>query len=1078
MNKMATYRSPAEKSGRAALGSFVFYVVFLNCLSVAAVTAAHHPGRHFFSTEHLSETMRSAPLADVERNRQEVKGRVTSEKGETLPGVTILIKGTQQGVITDPDGLFSIEVPDENAILVFSFVGYKSQEITVGNRVMIDLSLEVDEKSLDELVVVGYGTQSKKKLSTAISRVSGKEINNLPVTMPGDALTGLAAGVQVQAGAGDVPGAAPTIRIRGIGSLGASNAPLYVVDGYPLQSAAEFNRINVADIESVEVLKDAASAAIYGSRAANGVIIVTTKRGQKGKLSFNFNAYSGIQDVARRIEVMNKTEYLKYAKDARDASGLPIPDAYQNPENLADTDWQRVIFRKAPMSKMELSARGGTDKIRFSVSGSYLTQTGTMIGTDYKVMSLRTNIDADLTNRLSIGVNVAPSYTTFNLKPTPRDPGSWGYSPIYLAMIVPPVVDVKLANGDYGQNNVLPHTQYGFAEVGGFNPLAILELEHRYTTRFGLINNLFLEWKPLAGLKFRTQGGALIGAGISETYTPSTLASLVSPFANLSSPQLNGIASSAGNSRDIDWVWENNMTYDKSFGNAHNLSAMLLYSMQKYASTSTTTTGRVGSFTNDLVRNPTASSNQAGSVAYGVHSFLSYAARINYDFKDKYLLSASVRTDGSSRFGTNNKFGVFQSYSAGWRISEEPFMKNQTLFGELKLRASFGETGNANIGDFTWISGMTASHYSFNDIRYPGARPSGFMNRDLTWEKSKQVDIGLEASFLRDRLHLTFDLYDKKTHGMLFAKDLPALVGYATSFQTNIGSLQNKGFELDLSSDNLKGRLTWNTSLNVSFNATKVLDLGGRQSLNSLPGTPGWNDVYRINVGEPLGNFYGFVIDGVIRNESQLNTLPQWAGSGVGDYQIRDVNKDGAINEADRTLLGNGFPRLLFGATNTFSFSGFDLSFILQGVAGNHIINGASRHSELWIGRWNTVKEMAGNYFDPANPDREVKYARVGTVRSGFGTASNLHSYAVYNGSFLRLRNVTLGYTIPPAIQSRLRLNSTRLYVTAQNLLTFTRYPGFNPEPSQYGETVYQPGSDQATYPVNRSIMIGLNIGF
>lgn len=1062
--------------------SYVLWTVLLNCFAVAAATAAPHPVKPAFSASPsvLSGKARALSHAGMDpgENEREIKGRITAEKGEALPGVTILVKGTQQGVITDPEGVYTIEVPDENAVLVFSFVGYKSKEVVVGNRVRIDLALEVDEKSLEELVVVGYGTQSRKKLSTAISRVSGKEINKLPVAMPGDALAGLAAGVQIQAGSGDIPGSAPTIRIRGIGSLGASNAPLYVVDGYPLQSAAEFNRINVSDIESMEVLKDAASAAIYGSRAANGVIIVTTKRGQKGKMSFNFNAYSGVQDVARRIEVMNKTEYLKYAKDARDAAGLPIPDAYRQPENLPDTDWQSVIFRKAPMSKMELSARGGTEKIRFSLSGSYLTQTGTMIGTDYKVMSLRTNIDADLTKNLSAGVNIAPSYTTFNSKPTPRDPGNWGYSPIYLAMIVPPVVDVRLANGDYGHNNVLPHTQYGFSEVGGFNPLAILELEHRYTTRFGLVNNLFLEWKPLPGLKLKTQGGAAIGSSVDDNYTPSTLASLVSPFANLSSPLLAGIASSAGNSRDIDWVWENNLTYDKSFGNRHNLSAMLLYSMQKYSSTSTTTTGRVGTFTNDLVHNPTASSNQAGSIAYGVHSFLSYAARINYDFKDRYLVSASVRTDGSSRFGTNNKFGVFQSYSAGWRISGEPFMQNQQVFDELKLRASYGETGNANIGDFTWISGMTASHYSFNDVRYPGARPSGFMNRDLTWEKSRQVDLGLEASFLHDRLHLTFDLYRKKTHGMLFAKDLPALVGYATSFQTNIGSLQNKGFELDLSSDNLRGSVIWNTSLNVSFNATKVLDLGGRQALNSLPGTPGWNDVYRIKVGDPLGNFYGFIIDGVIKNESQLHTLPQWTGSGVGDYQIRDVNRDGAISEGDRTLLGNGFPKLLFGVTNNFSFSGFDFSFILQGVSGNHIINGASRHSELWIGRWNAVKEMAGNYFDPANPDRDVRYARVGAVRSGFGTASNLHSYAVYNGSFLRLRNVTLGYTVPAAIQSRLGLSSTRLYVTAQNLLTFTGYPGFNPEPSQYGETVYQPGSDQATYPVNRSIMIGLNIGF
>lgn len=1077
MDKTTTSQSLAAKVYIPPKGGVVFSITFLVCnffsIGIAFPSDSKSIDGYLPGNRLLNRTHRM-----VYRELHEVKGRVTGENGEALPGVTIMIKGTQQGMITDSDGRFSMEVPHENDILIFSFVGYERKEITVGNKVQIDLVLSVDKKNLDEVIVVGYGSQSKKLLSTAISRVSGKEINNLPVIMPGDALAGLAAGVQIQAGGGDAPGTAPTIRIRGIGSLGASNNPLFIVDGYPLPTAAEFNRINVADIESIEVLKDAASASIYGSRAANGVVIVTTKRGQQGKVSFILNAFSGIQNVANRIEVMNKAEYLQYAKDARKASGLQVPDAYNQSENLPDTDWQNVIFRKAPMSKLELSARGGSERVRFSISGSYLNQIGTLVGTDYKVTSIRTNIDAELTKKLNVGANFAPSFSISNTKPTPRDPGNWGYNPTYLSMLVPPVVAVKLPNGDYGQNNVLPHTQYGFSEVGGFNPLAILELEHRKTTRFGLVNNMFLEWRPLSSLKLKSQWGAVIGSSAGDNYTPSTLASLTTPFANLSSPQLSGIASNASNTKELDWLWESNVTYNKSFQNNHNLTAMLLYSIQKYSSTATTTTGRVGSFTNDLVHNPTASSNQAGSITYGLNSFLSYVARINYDFKNKYIFSGSVRADGSSKFGSNNKFGIFQSYSVAWRVSEESFWKQQSFFNELKLRASYGETGNANIGDFTWVSGMTATNYNFGETRYPGASASGFMNRDLTWEKSKQLNLGLETSFLQNRIGLTVDVYQKQTKGMLFAKDLPALVGYATSFQTNIGSLQNKGIELDLTTNNLNRKLKWNTALNVSYNTTKVLDLGGRQSLNSLPGTPGWSNVYKIEVGEPLGKFYGFVIDGVIKNESQLKSSPQWTGSGVGDYQIKDVNKDGVIDEGDRTFLGNGFPKVIIGMTNTFTFSGIDLSFILQGVAGNQIINGASRHSELWVGRWNAVKEMANNYFDPANPDRDVKYARVGTVRSGFGTASNLHSYAVYNGSFVRFRNITLGYTIPLDLQKKLHLNSLRVYVTSQNLLTFTKYPGLNPEPSQYGETVYQPGSDQATYPVNRSIMLGFNVSF
>ncbi|GAA4437229.1 TonB-dependent receptor [Ravibacter arvi] len=1006
-----------------------------------------------------------------------VTGKVTDEKGEGMPGVSILLKGTQQGLITGVDGDFSIEVPDGNAVLVFSFVGYLSQEITVGNQSTINVRLAVDEKSLDEVIVVGYGEQSKKKLSTSISKVSAKDIGNLPVALPGDALAGLAAGVQVQAGAGDVPGTAPTIRIRGIGSLGASNQPLYVIDGYPL-NATEFSRLNLSDIESIEILKDAASAAIYGSRAANGVVLVTTKRGQEGKTTFNINAYTGIQQAAKRIEMMNKEEYLQYVKDARGATNQPYPDAYNNPGQLPDTDWQDVILRTAPMSKIELSARGGSEKVRFSLSGSYLNQKGTMIGTDYELVTLRGNIDANISRNLTLGAGFAPSFTTRDNMPTPRAPANWSYSPIYAAMLMPPVVDVRLPNGDYGQNNVLPHTQYGFSEIGVHNPLAVVELYQNRDRRFAMQNNLFLEWEFLKGVKFKTQGGASWSSNGNEMYVPSTIASPASPLANLSNPLLTGIAASASNGRGLDWIWENSLAYSGRIGTAHNLSAMLLYSMQKYTGFTTSSTGRVGTFTNDLVRNPTASSNQAGSVSYDANAFLSYAARITYDYKDKYLFSGSVRTDGSSRFGPNNRFGVFQSYSLGWRVSEESFMKDQHIFDELKIRASYGETGNANIGDFTWISGLTPTHYAFGGQRFAGVSPSGFMNRDLTWEKSKQVNLGLDAAFLKNRIQLTVDLYQKNTHGMLFSKELPGIVGYATSFQTNIGEIRNRGIEIDLNTENTTGMLKWSTGLNVSYNATEVLDLGGRSSLNTFEGTPGWPNVYKIEVGQPLGNFYGFKIDGVIKNEQQLTSNAQWPGSGVGDYQIRDVNGDGVINEGDRTLLGNGFPRLLFGLTNNLRYGNFDLSIIAQGVAKNSIINGASRHTELWAGRFNTVKEMVNNYFDPANPDRDVKYARVGLTRAGFGTAGNLHSYAVYSGAFLRLRNVTLGYTLPAGLQEKWGINATRIYVTGQNLLTFTKYPGLNPEPSQYGETVYQPGSDQGTYPVNRSFMIGVNISF
>lgn len=1021
------------------------------------------------------EPFRNHPI--WQPHQELITGHVTNEAGEPLAGVSVWLKGTDHRSSTNIDGEFQIPTNGSSAVLVFSYVGYENKEVSIGQQRTVSVQLSITETAINEVVVVGYGTQSKRKLSTAVSKVTGSSINHLPVSSPGNALAGMAAGVQVQSGGGDSPGEQPTIRIRGVGSLGGGNSPLYVVDGYPLQDASHFSRISPSDIESIEVLKDAASASIYGSRAANGVVIVTTKRGKSGKTSFNVNAYSGIQEVYRKMEMMNAEEYLQYAKDARNASGLGYPDVFDTPDQLANTDWQDVIFQRAPMSEVRLQALGGNEKIQFAISGSYLAQEGTLKGTDYKLASMRTNLDAALSDRLKIGVNLAPSVTIRNLQPVPGVSGPASYVPVYAALLMPPVVSTHLPNGDYGQNNVMPFTQYGFAETGIHNPLAVLELNQNRQNTLNLFNNAYLSWQPIDGLEIKTQGGATISSRTNETYIPSTLAYSTSPFANLSTPSLAGIQSQANSGRNIDWVWENTATYSRNFNDAHNLSGLLLFSMQKSDNQFVASTGRIGSFSNDIITNPTAATEQIGSLSYGRSSFLSYAARVNYDYKDKYMLMASIRTDASSRFGPQNRFGVFQSYSAAWRISEESFMASQHFFNELKLRASYGETGNANIGDNTWMSSVTARNYSYADVRVPGSILQGFQNENLTWEKNKQVNLGLDAAFLNNRIYLTMDAYRKNTVGMLFSKELPAIVGYATSFNTNIGRLQNEGFEIDLQTVNMQGIFSWSTNLNLSFNRTKVLDLGGRESLNTSAGVSGWPNVYKIEVGQPLGNMYGFIIDGVIRNDVQLNGNPQWPGSTVGSFQIRDVDGNGIINEGDRTLLGNGLPDFIYGVTNTITYRNFDLSMTIQGVLGSDVINGASRHTELWAGRFNAVKDLANNYFDPSNPDRDVKYGRVGS-RSGFSTAGQLHTYAVYNGSFLRVRNITLGYNLSERIAQKLRFSSARIYVAGQNLFTLSDYPGFNPEPSMHGDSVYQPGVDQGTYPSNRTYLLGINFGF
>ncbi len=1017
----------------------------------------------------------------------EIKGRVTDTIGRPLSNVSLTLKGTSIVTKTDDDGRFSIVSPDTDAIIIFTSVGFITQEISIKEAEFVNLVLKESISELTEVVVVGYGTQLKTKLTTSISHISGSDINQLPVSTPGEALTGLAAGVQVQSARGGYPGEAPIIRIRGAGSLGAGNDPLYVVDGYPLQNANQFARMNVADIESIDILKDAASAAIYGSRAANGVVIVTTKRGKAGKPSFGINAFTGLQQVSKKIDLMNKAEYLAVSKQASVVRGEQYPDIFDHPDELPDTDWQDVIFDTAPISEIHLSANGGSEDTKYSVSSGYVDQKGTLIGSSYKLLTFRSNLDANLNKNLKVGVNFAPSYTQQNIRTAGgtyngSDDGGFGIdlpSPIYTALLMPPIIPVRYENGDYGQPNASPSTtQYGYLNgiANLYNPLAALELVKNRANNYRVLNSAFLEWEPITALKLKSQGGVSLEMISRELYVPSTLSYNSSPTARVSIPSLNGIASSTENNHTTDWLLENTLTYEKTFTD-HHISGLILFSLQKFSAKNTLITGKPGTYTTDLVENPTASQDRSGDLSYGANSFLSSAARVTYDYKNTYLFSAALRRDGSSRFGSNNRFGTFPSLSIGWRIGNEPFIRQLKLFSELKVRASYGETGNANIGDFTWLGGIIPVNYSYADRRIFGTVQNGFSNQNLTWEKNKQKDLGLELGFLNNRFYLNLDYYEKITESMLFSKQLLGIVGYANTFQTNVGKLRNKGWEIALTTNNLRnGNLKWTTDFNFALNRSRVLDLDGPQSLPTNSAISGWSNAFKIEINQPLGNMYGFIIDGVFKNQSELDAGPKWSGgSQIGDYKARDINGDNIINEEDRTLLGNGLPDYTYGLNNRLNYKNFDLSVIIQGVQGNSIINGNARHGEAPFGKFNSVKGVYNNFFNPLEPDRDVKYNR--SNASGFVLSGQLTSYAVYDGSFLRVRNITFGYTIPtPNI--KIGLKSARLYVSGQNLLTLTKYPGFNPEPSLNGDTVYQPGIDQGTYPANRTFIAGINIGF
>jgi len=1034
-----------------------------------------------------------------------VSGKITDTKGLGLPGVSILVKGTKTGVVSDINGNYAIKVPDQKTVLVFSFIGMVSQEVSVSDRTVINIVLADTPQSLGDVVVVGYGTQSRTTVTSSITKVEGKNIGNQPVSTPGEALAGLAAGVQVQSDQGGKPGAAPTIRVRGVSSLSSSNDPLYVVDGYPLETAANFNLINPSDIESIEVLKDAASAAIYGSRAANGVVLVTTKRGKAGKTVFSVSAYTGIQEVNKYISVLSKDQYVQQVKALSRIKNLQYPSILDGDiSNLPDVDWQKEIFRTAPISSFEFNASGGSEKVRFSASAGIFKQKGVLIGTEYTRYNTRINLDADIVKNVKFGFSISPSFSEQFRQPSsgqasgaganPNDyiigvPGLLADlnlpSPLNQALTFQPIVPVYRANGDFAQpydrdlNYNLSPTAV-FSASNFYNPVGILGQSINRSRAFRTLSNAFLEYAPIPGLKLKTYIGATLENEQVHGYVPGSMAYSSAPTASATSPQLAGIFASDNVRNSFDWVWENTANYDKQIGK-HHFNLLGLFSAQKYDSQINYTAGLPGTFITTSVQSPLASPNTVGTELFDANTFVSYAGRFTYDYDKKYLFTAAVRQDGSSRFGLNNKYAVFPSFSLGWRLAEEPFLKASLLkigINELKLRGGYGRTGNANIGSFTYINAIALNrNYASGSNRIFGTQQTGFANPDLTWEKNDQTSIGTDIGLLQNKIVLTFDYFIRNSNGMLLNKALPLDVGYTTSYQANLGKLQNKGFEFTANTNFKLGAVTWNANANFSTYKTKVLDLGGPSALPAVRAINGWNNVYQVQVGQPLGIMYGYEIVGVFRNAADLANNPKvTSGNNIGDSMIKDQNGDGVIDVKDMTALGHGLPDFTYGLTNSFQYKNFDLSILVQGVQGVNIINGNNRQTITGNHNQNSLSKYFNNYFDPADPGRDVLYPS--PVSTGALPGPALSSLAVENGSYLRVRNITLGYRLSESLLKKISIQSARFYVTAQNPFLITKYSGYNPEANVMGGDPTTPGVDQGTYPTARTIIFGINFGF
>ena len=1000
------------------------------------------------------------PINSISRNRganlvdQVIRGTVAdAENGEPLPGVNVLAKGTTSGTVSNADGEFSLTVADNVTTLVFSSIGYNSQEVDINGRNTIAVNLAPDIKALSEVVVVGYGTQKRSDLTGSVASVSGEELDKLPITTVEQGLQGRAAGVQVtQADAS--PGGAVSVRIRGGNSINFSNEPLYVVDGFPTDNIAS---LNPNDIASMEVLKDASATAIYGARGANGVVIITTRQGKEGVSTLDFNMFVGSQEITNKIPLLNGVQYAELANEAyiQDGRDAPFPD----PQALGEgTDWQDAVYRTAPIQNYQLAFTKGNKDTRYAITANYFNQDGIIINSNFERYSFRFNLDSDINERLTLGNNLAFSFIDNN-EVLVNSGGTGGAGVAHNALTVTPDLPIYDSLGNYFVN---------WQQIGpGFrrdNPVSLAEDVTNNTKSGRFLGNFFVNYELAEGLSARISLGADIRYAKGNLYIPRT---------TYRGYFDNGIAR-VRNNQTFNWLNENILTYQKSFG-VHSLNAVLGYTMQRENNEFAQAGG--SNFVNDILEFNDISSASVldpGRSAANQWSLQSYLARVNYVLSDKYLFTLSGRYDGSSRFGEANKFGFFPSGAVAWRMSEEAFIEDLQLFSDLKLRASYGITGNQEIPLYRSQSSLGIRQYIAGNALAIGIAPNRVANPDLRWERTAQLDIGLDFSFFNNRLRFTTDYYQKVTSDLLLEVSIPWTSGYSSSLQ-NVGSVENKGFELAIGANILEGDFQWNVEANYSQNRNKILSLGDEFDEFFGP-TSGYNSFYSpgpaiiLREGEPVNSFFGYVADGLFRTQEDIDNGPDQRFMELGDLRFEDLNGDGVLNADDRTIIGNAQPDFIYGITNNFSYKNFDLSIFIQGTQGNDVLN-AYRLYEL-----ESMRGVHNNHirvldrWTPENVDAEMPKAdRRGHERF-------VSTRGIEDASFVRLRNVVLGYNLPT--NSIDWLSDLRVYVSGQNLLTITDYTGYDPEVNSFGQNPINQGIDYGAYPRARTFTAGLNVSF
>lgn len=1021
-----------------------------------------------------------------------VKGIVKDTQGETLLGVNVIEVGTSNGTITDLAGNFQLNV-SAKAKLRFSFIGYETIEISFTGSRQLNVVMKENTEVLNEVVVVGYGQMKRTDLTGSVVSVSSDAITKSVNTSIDQVLQGRAAGVQVQQNSG-MPGGSSSIRIRGINSLNSSNEPIFVIDGVIIDgntnSSSEnaLSSINPSDILSMDILKDASATAIYGSRAANGVIMITTKRGQKGESKITYNGYSGWQEMPQKLDLMNLQQYAIHKNARTDASIVMPDDSFVRPDLLGvGTDWQKELFSQALMSSHNLSITGGNDQTTYAIGAGYLNQDGIAIGSGFERLSLRSNLDAQLKKWLKAGINFNFSNSTQNV--TVADE-----SLIKTALKQTPNVAVRNADGTYDGPETDEYVQN--------NPVGLAMIKENFNEKTGIRGNTYAEATLLKGLSLKTE--VSFDYGMSNTYK-------FSPSYKFGAIENEVVESERSKSYSKFWSWRNILNYNRTFNDLHNINFMLGQEMQKshWEYLMGFRNGFITNVAHDLNAGDANSAKNSGSS--GTSSILSYFGRMFYSFNDRYLLTTTLRRDGSSKFAAGNRWGWFPSAAIAWKISNESFLKDNDVINNLKLRLGWGKVGNQNVENYAYTSTMS----TVATIWGTGLLSGNTANPDLQWETTSSSNLGFDISLFRNRIEFIADVYYKKTDNLLLQLPLPAYVGTVGQGSTsapwaNIGSLENKGIEFTLNTVNIdKKDFTWKSNIVFSLNRNKVLSLDTESSILDREIQEGSERtiVTRTAVGQPIGQFYGYKVIGRFEKATDFyykdadgNVKPTAIPSGmtisetgvwIGDYIFEDINEDGVINEEDRTYIGNPEPNFTYGFSNSFQYKNFDLTIGITGSYGNEVVN----YQRRWLEnpRENTnLLTKASQYavLSKIDPNGPVDYRNLQITggdpympRMAASSAASTSNFRysdkfVEDGSYLRIQNISFGYFFPKRWTSKIKIENLKLYANLQNVYTFTKYSGYDPEVGSTNQDALMTGLDNARYPSPRIYTFGLNLTF